>query len=117
VYCVIVFTVVIFAKLNSPTCNCNDTVVNWFIKEQFCNLTCMVYVYQSNKSLYICCITHVLLSAFCSRNNEIPSCYFNSVVGSGGVTTQFNKVNFHNYMKINIPKKRGRTLQNYINQF
>jgi hypothetical protein len=38
VYCVIVFTAVIFAKLNSPTCNCNDTVVNWFIKEQFCNL-------------------------------------------------------------------------------
>jgi hypothetical protein len=38
VYCVIVITVVIFAKLSSPTCNCNDTVVNWFIKEQFCNL-------------------------------------------------------------------------------
>jgi hypothetical protein len=38
VYCVIVFTAVIFAKLNSPTCNCNDTVVNWFIEEQFCNL-------------------------------------------------------------------------------
>jgi hypothetical protein len=33
VYCVRVFTAVIFA-----TCNCNDTVVNWFIKEQFCNL-------------------------------------------------------------------------------
>jgi hypothetical protein len=31
VYCVTVFTAVIFAKLNSPTCNCNDTVVNWFI--------------------------------------------------------------------------------------
>jgi hypothetical protein len=38
VYCVIVFTAVIFAKLNLPTGNCNDTVVNWFIKEQFCNL-------------------------------------------------------------------------------
>jgi hypothetical protein len=38
VYCVIVFTAVIFAKSNSPICNCNDTVVNWFIKEKFCNL-------------------------------------------------------------------------------
>jgi hypothetical protein len=38
VYCVIVFTAVIFAKSDSPTCNCNDTVVNWFIKKQFCNL-------------------------------------------------------------------------------
>jgi hypothetical protein len=38
VYCVLVFTAVIFAKSNSPTCNCNDTFVNWFIKEQFCNL-------------------------------------------------------------------------------
>jgi hypothetical protein len=38
VYCVIFFTAVIFAMLNSPTCSCNDTVVNWFIKEQFCNL-------------------------------------------------------------------------------
>jgi hypothetical protein len=38
VYCVIVFTAVIFAKLDSPTCSCNDTVVNWFIKERFCNL-------------------------------------------------------------------------------
>jgi hypothetical protein len=38
VYCVIVFIAVIFAKSNSPTCNCNDTVVNWLIKEQFCNL-------------------------------------------------------------------------------
>jgi hypothetical protein len=37
-FCVLVFTVVIFAKSNSLTCNCNDTVVNWFIKEQFCNL-------------------------------------------------------------------------------
>jgi hypothetical protein len=38
VYCVIVFTAVIFAKSNSPMCSCNDTVVNWFIREQFCNL-------------------------------------------------------------------------------
>jgi hypothetical protein len=38
VYCVLVFTAVIFAKSNSPTCNCNDTVVNWFINEKFCNL-------------------------------------------------------------------------------
>jgi hypothetical protein len=38
VHCVIVFTAVIFAKSSPPTCNCNDTVVNWFIKEQFCNL-------------------------------------------------------------------------------
>jgi hypothetical protein len=37
-YCVIVFTAVIFAKSNSPTYNCNNTVVNWFIKEQFCNV-------------------------------------------------------------------------------
>jgi hypothetical protein len=35
VYCVIVFTAVMFVKLNSPTCNCNDIVVNWFIKENF----------------------------------------------------------------------------------
>jgi hypothetical protein len=40
-----------FSKLNSPTCNCNDTVVNWFIKEKSCiTCTCMVYVYQNNKS-------------------------------------------------------------------
>jgi hypothetical protein len=38
VYCVIVFIAVTYAKSNSPTCNCNDTVVNWLIKEQFCNL-------------------------------------------------------------------------------
>jgi hypothetical protein len=38
VYCVIVFIAVIFAKSDSPVYNCNDTVVNWFIKEQFCNL-------------------------------------------------------------------------------
>jgi len=51
VYCLIVFTAVIFAVSNSSIVlmsrYCCKLVV---IKEQFCNCTCTYYTYRSNKS-------------------------------------------------------------------
>ena len=51
VYCLIVFTAVIFAVSNSSIVlmsrYCCKLVV---IKEQFCNFTCTYYTYRSNKS-------------------------------------------------------------------
>jgi hypothetical protein len=47
VYCVSVFTAVIFDESQS-LCNCSDTVV---ITEQFCNYHVCFYVDRCNKSL------------------------------------------------------------------